>query len=499
MWRTFAPFILQKQVGLVRSGYSTSQLLSLPVAGHESGDGALRPNTQDSPYAITSHKNIAKAHNTLVGLFLKHHHGVNSKSIKHFLKHVNKHISLVKESKNTDLTICIPSRTGENGKKSGFGFRNIFLDFEKWCYGVVVGSSLISWHRLLFKDERNQALDILNVSDYADYDLLDVNKPQRVLPLNGPAMPIDPLDAACLSFKSTVDHCTAVTENAVAMIFSELKLHQKAFELFLSASAKGNVAAHFNTGLCYEKGLGTTQDFSKAVIFYTLAASYGHLKAAFNAGVMLLQVRGKENAGLEMMEKAAEGNLVKAQRFLGLYYADENGLHDMTKSVHWLKMASKQNDATAQYHLGICYEKGMGLTRNMSKAGEMYRRASENGHARAQYNYALFHEYGRGDLCVDKHKALWWYKTAAENGNVDAKENFKFLQKEIGSNPTLLERLFSDVLIPNQPKTSVGSIRRCSSSPSRLFTKSDLDGDESEQRSGPKSFTHEDSKCVRVI
>ena len=34
----------------------------------------------------------------------------------------------------------------------------------------------------------------------------------------------------------------------------------------------------------------------------------------------------------------------QAQRFLGLYYADDSNEHyDMTKSVQWLEMASEQN------------------------------------------------------------------------------------------------------------------------------------------------------------
>ena len=113
------------------SGYSTSRFFSVPIAGHESSDGALGPNTKDSQHAITSRENIPKAHGAVVGLLLKHHHAVNFKLIEHFLKHINKHIDLVQKSKNSDLTICIPSRTEETGKESSFGFKSVFVDFEK--------------------------------------------------------------------------------------------------------------------------------------------------------------------------------------------------------------------------------------------------------------------------------------------------------------------------------------------------------------------------------
>lgn len=107
----------------------------------------------------------------------------------------------------------------------------------------------------------------------------------------------------------------------------------------------------------------------------------------------------------------------------------------------------------------------------------MYGSAAENGHAGAQYNFAVFHEQGLGGLCVDKHEALRWFSTAADNGNVNANENVKFLQQEIGFSkraPNLLSRLFSDIWIPKQSAGIASTaIPRCSSSPDKLFTQSD--------------------------
>lgn len=46
-------------------------------------------------------------------------------------------------------------------------------------------SSLISWHRLLFKDERKTGSKDQNVWNI--YDFVGVDGPLRVLPVNGPA------------------------------------------------------------------------------------------------------------------------------------------------------------------------------------------------------------------------------------------------------------------------------------------------------------------------
>ena len=39
--------------------------------------------------------------------------------------------------------------------------------------------------------------------------------------------PVDPLDAACSSLESAMADCAAVTENALAIRLSNLKLHSK--------------------------------------------------------------------------------------------------------------------------------------------------------------------------------------------------------------------------------------------------------------------------------
>jgi TPR repeat protein len=111
----------------------------------------------------------------------------------------------------------------------------------------------------------------------------------------------------------------------------------------------------------------------------------------------------------------------------------------------------------------------------------------------------VFHENGLGGLCIDKQEALRWYSAAAENGNVNARENLKFLQKEIGlgkRTPHLLERLFSNIWVTKPPTGRAGTITRCSSSPGSLLMESDLESKESSR----KSIANRDSdKCIWVI
>lgn len=57
----------------------------------------------------------------------------------------------------------------------------------------------------------------------------------------------------------------------------------------------------------------------------------------------------------------------------------------------------------AEYNLGICFEKGLGVQVNTALAAELYKRASHAGYADAQHNLAVFFEKGLGGemfLCL---------------------------------------------------------------------------------------------------
>ena len=59
-----------------------------------------------------------------------------------------------------------------------------------------------------------------------------------------------------------------------------------AVESFQLAAAQGEVAAQFNLGQMYRKGLGVTQDLVEAVRWYRLAAVQGHAAGQYNLGLM---------------------------------------------------------------------------------------------------------------------------------------------------------------------------------------------------------------------
>ena len=79
------------------------------------------------------------------------------------------------------------------------------------------------------------------------------------------------------------------------------------------------------------------------------------------------------------------------------------------------RAAAERGDARAQRELGFCYERGLGVARNASRAAEWYQKAAEQGHADAQYRLGLCRLEGRGTARDDALAAELFQKAAKQN------------------------------------------------------------------------------------
>ena len=87
------------------------------------------------------------------------------------------------------------------------------------------------------------------------------------------------------------------------------------------------------------------------------------------------------------------------------------------RAVKWYEKAAENYNADAQYSLGFCYERGIGVTQDFAKAAEWYREAAEQGDMTSQCNLGYLYESGRG-VEKDLAKAAEWYRESAEQGIV---------------------------------------------------------------------------------
>ena len=233
---------------------------------------------------------------------------------------------------------------------------------------------------------------------------------------------------------------------------------------FSKRANKKDAVAEFILGQMYLLGVGTRQDFSMALYWYSRAEKQGYAFAQFKLGLMyecgeLIFIAGKN---ILLYEQAAKQGLALSQYFLGVMYADGNGVdRDYSKATNWLAKAANQGyadaqfrfamisldnyyvdlaiklfgraatqgHANAQFKLGLLCDIGQWVFQDYAKAVIWYTKAADQGHVRAQYKSGMMYKNGMG-VPKDYAKAFFWFTKAADRGDADAQYNLGLMYQE---------------------------------------------------------------------
>lgn len=138
-------------------------------------------------------------------------------------------------------------------------------------------------------------------------------------------------------------------------------------------------AMYFEKGLAFEKN----QNYRQAVIYYSAAAELGHLEAAYQTGLCYqegLGVRCNSETAFSYFMQAARQGHAAAQNQVGICFEQGKGVKkDRSESVVWYRKAALQRNGAGVYNLGRCFEWGSFDQQNLSMALRLYERAVELG------------------------------------------------------------------------------------------------------------------------
>jgi len=125
-----------------------------------------------------------------------------------------------------------------------------------------------------------------------------------------------------------------------------------------------------------------------------------------------------QTANLNQLRAAAEQNDATAQYRLGLAYQDGDiGITpDAREACRWFGRSAESGYAAAQNALGACYATGEGISRDAAKAVMWFRKAADQGLSAGQVNLGRAYRWGRG-VDRDYDAALQWFKHAAAGGS----------------------------------------------------------------------------------
>lgn len=233
--------------------------------------------------------------------------------------------------------------------------------------------------------------------------------------------------------------------------------YSMAREWYEKAAAQGNAKAMYGLGQIYENGKGVKEDKAEAVKWYRMAAEKGHEKAKealerlekkdqapeqgdasslFSLQEAIARQLAKQGAVSTPPEEVKEPETPEepepektpagktptvdpqAEKLLS------EGLKEYRTGNYGAASRAFQKAANldhpyAWFNLGVIYEKGRGVSRNLSTAFRWYLKAAEANIAEAQYNVGQMYYLGEG-TDADQDKAFEWYLKAAEAGIAEA-------------------------------------------------------------------------------
>ena len=103
---------------------------------------------------------------------------------------------------------------------------------------------------------------------------------------------------------------------------------------------------------------------------------------------------------------------VAAQDFEAGLEAYESG--DYAAALREIPALAAQDDADAQFNLGLKYARGLGVARDYAEALRWFRMAAEQGHAKAQYNLGLINWQGQSVPRNFVQAHMWWTLSASQ-------------------------------------------------------------------------------------
>ncbi|NEN75734.1 hypothetical protein F9B74_05255 [Pelistega sp. NLN82] len=145
----------------------------------------------------------------------------------------------------------------------------------------------------------------------------------------------------------------------------------------------------------------------------------------------------------------AKNNNKNAQYQIGLAYLYGTGVldnlpiqQDRKEAFKWFSLASEQFHADAKYQLGMLYLIGQDISQDYQKASELFFDiAMFNNHSKAKNILGVMYQQGKGEV-KDYSNAVYWFKQAVEQGNIEAKVNLGLLYQEgLGVSKDLLKAI----------------------------------------------------------
>ncbi len=235
-----------------------------------------------------------------------------------------------------------------------------------------------------------------------------------------------------------------------------------AIDWFKKAADLGYSDSQYMLGMIYETmGDDLSNAQAQASMYYEQAAKQDHPYALYALGIWAIELENYRQAEF-YLERAARQQYALAAYTLAKVLDEHDAKHPL-KAFEWFMIAAKQGHVEACYYVGLYYQNGKGVEKNLTEAikwyekaaikndrdalyhlalilikfeekdwqtiHELLKRAADQDHPNAAYNLAVMYQKGDG-VETNAEQTIYWYEKAAKAGFPNAQYNLGMIYFE---------------------------------------------------------------------
>lgn len=205
---------------------------------------------------------------------------------------------------------------------------------------------------------------------------------------------------------------------------------KKAFAWYMKATEQNNDVAYMRVARAYEEGKGVGENKKKAFQYFQKAADEGNMEAVLLMADYYDLGWGVEEDNVKAMNlyqqaaKSEQSNIAgEACYYLGMFYeVGHNVDKNLETAFKWHKKAAEMESeykTLGIFSVATSYEEGLGVDKNIDEAEKWYIKAAESGDGNMQNAAGNFYRDTKKDL----KSAYHWYRKSAETGDPDGQGN----------------------------------------------------------------------------
>lgn len=206
----------------------------------------------------------------------------------------------------------------------------------------------------------------------------------------------------------------------------------EAFNLLKDGESKGDKNATALLAQIYLNGMGVPADIDKAIELFNKAISLGSGEAAYELGLLYddndLGIEVDKTKAFDLFQKAESlGNVESYGAIADYLLFGTMGYKDENRAAEYAMKAAKAGIPVGMYDLAVCYDDGLGISRDPYAACHWYKEYLNYfpDNAFSMYRIACcladpFQVYGIFPTNDDLQEAYYYASQAVEKGNVDA-------------------------------------------------------------------------------